>query len=323
MPTRSVVRPAGLALACAAAIVLCVPAVAGAKPKTVGANLRVVGPSGQTLAQQIQYAGTIKVRTDPGAQCFGQGTGGSGNEVRLAGANALGLVQDASATARDLRPLSLTDAFDFGLGVCGIGGFQAQGSASWYLKQNHTGAQVGGDQLPVKKGDEILWYLAPSFPYPSELAIEAPDLADPGSDIEVEVARYADDGTRSPVAGATVTGGSGAATTDAQGAATVAVGSDDATLRATSGADIPSNEEPVCVAASAKECSPQQVVAGTDKPDKIKGTELANKINARARNDLVKARGGGPDRINCGLGRKDVAVVDADDSVKACEKVKD
>ena len=60
MPTRSVVRPAGLALACAAAIVLCIPAVAGAKPKTVGANLRVVGPSGQTIAEQIQYTGTMR-----------------------------------------------------------------------------------------------------------------------------------------------------------------------------------------------------------------------------------------------------------------------
>ena len=322
MPTRSVLRPAGLVLACAAAIVLCIPAVAGAKPKTVGANLRVVGPSGQTLAQQVQYTGTVMVPTDPGAECFGQGTGGSGSEVKLAGANALGLVQDASATARDLRPLSLTDAFDFGLGVCGIGGFQAQGSASWYLKENHAGAQVGGDQLPVGKGDEILWYLAPSFPYPDELALEAPDVAEPGSDVSVEVARYGDDGARSPVAGATVGGGSGAATTDAQGTATVSVGSGDVTLRATSGADIPSNEERVCVAESPKECLPQQVVAGTDKPDKIKGTKLADKIKARARNDVVKARGGGPDRINCGSGRKDVAVIDADDSVKACEKVK-
>ena len=322
MPTRSVVRPAGLVLACAAAIVLCIPAVAGAKPKTVAANLRVVGPAGQTLARQIQYTGTAKVPTDPGAECFGEGTGGSGSEVKLAGANALGLVQDASGTARDLRPLSVTNAFDFGLGVCGIGGFQAQGSASWYLKQNHAGAQVGGDQLPVSKGDEILWYLAPSFPYPAELALEAPDVAEPESDVAVEVARYADDGARSPVAGATVSGGSGAATTDAQGTATVSVGSGDVTLRATRGADIPSNEERVCVAESPKECSPQQAVAGTDKPDKIKGTKLADKIKARARNDLVKARGGGPDRINCGSGRKDVAVIDADDSVKSCEKVK-
>src|SRR5918995_546143 len=242
MPTRSVVRPAGLVLACAAAIVLCIPAVAGAKPKTVAANLRVVGPAGQTLARQIQYTGTAKVPTDPGAECFGEGTGGSGSEVKL----------------------SVANAFDFGLGVCGIGGFQAQGSASWYLKQNHAGAQVGGDQLPVSKGDEILWYLAPSFPYPDELVLEAPDVAEPGSDVAVEVAGYADDGARSPVAGATVSGGSGAATTDAQGTATVSVGSGDVTLRATRGADIPSNEESVCVAESASECSPQQGIAGTD-----------------------------------------------------------
>jgi hypothetical protein len=296
------------------------PAVAGAKPKTVGADLRVVGPSGQTLAQQVQYTASVKVPTDPDAQCFGQGTGGSGSEFKLAGANALGLVQDASATAHDLRPLSLTDAFDFGLGVCGIGGFQAEGAASWYLKHNHAGAQVGGDQLPVKKGDQVLWYLAPTFPYPSELALEAPNSARPGADVDVEVVEYADDGTQGPAVGATVSGGSSPATTDAQGRASVELGSDEATLRATSGAAIPSNEVTVCVQAG--ECSPQQLIAGTGKPDKIKGTKLLDKIKARARNDVVKARGGGPDRINCGSGKRDVAFADGDDIVRACEKVK-
>src|SRR5918996_3988016 len=189
MPTRSLLRPARLTFACAAALLMIVPANAGAKAKTVPADLRVVGPTGQSLAQLVQYTGSVKVDTDPNAVCFGPDTGGSGAPVRLPGATALGLVQDASGTARDLQPLSLTDAFDFGLGVCGIGGFQAQGPASWYLKQNHAGAQVGGDQLTVKKGDDVLWYLAPSFPYPAELALEAPDVAEPESDVPVEVAR--------------------------------------------------------------------------------------------------------------------------------------
>jgi len=323
MPTRSLLRPARLTFACAAALLMIVPSVAGAKTKTVPADLRVVGPSGQSLAQLEQYTGSVKVDTDPNAVCFGPDTGGSGARVRLPGATALGLVQDASSTARDLQPLSLTDAFDFGLGVCGIGGFQAQGAASWYLKQNHAGAQVGGDQVALKKGDEVLWYLAPSFPYPSELELVAPDRAEPGGQIEVEVARYADDGTRTPAAGATVSGGSSPATTDAGGTATVTVGSSDVALRATLGTDIPSNEADVCVADAEGKCSPQHVIAGTGKPDKIKGTVLADKIKARASNDRVKARGGGPDHINCGSGRRDVAVVDAHDTVRACEKVKE
>jgi hypothetical protein len=302
-------------------MLMTVPTVAGAKPKTVGADLRVVGPSGQTLAQQIQYTGTVKAKTDPQAECFGPGSGGSGATVKLPGPTALGIVEDASATAGDLRPLSLTDAFEeLGLGVCGIGGFEAQGTASWYLKHNHAGAQVGGNQVALKKGDEVLWYLAPSFPYPSELALEAPSSASPGAQVEVEVVEYADDGTQTPAAGATVNGGSSPATTDPQGRASVELGSDEATLRATSGAAIPSNEVTVCVQAG--ECSPQQLIAGTGKPDRIKGTKLADKIKARAGNDVVKARGGGPDRINCGTGKRDVAIVDGDDTTRACEKVK-
>ncbi|HSJ18400.1 MAG TPA: hypothetical protein VK920_09930 [Solirubrobacterales bacterium] len=322
MPRRTALRPIGLKLACAVAISLTVPALAGAKSKTVGAELRVVGPDGQSLAELIQYTGTVRVPTDPDALCFGQGSGGSGARVKLPGSTALGAVQDASATDRDLRPLSLTDAFDFGLGVCGIGGLQAQGSHSWYLKHNHAGAQLGGDQLAVKKGDEVLWYLAPSFPYPPELRLEVPARAGPGSQVDVEVVAYADDGGSSPAAGATISGGESPATADAQGGARVDVGSGDVTLRATRGADIPSNEARVCVADSASECSAQQTIAGTVKPDKIKGTKFADKIKARGRNDRVKARGGGPDRVNCGSGKRDVAIVDPDDTTKACEKVR-
>jgi hypothetical protein len=323
MPTRSLLRPAGLAVACAAALLIIVPSVAGAKTKTVPADLRVVGPSGQSLAQLQQYTGSVKVPTDPGAECFGQGTGGSGNPVRLVGPNALGIVQDASKTARDVKPLSITDAFDFGLGVCGIGGFQAQGSASWYLKHDHTGAQISGEQIPLSKGDDVLWYLAPSFPYPPELALEAPDRVGAGP-IPVEVSQYADDGTRTPAAGVSVTGGSAIATSDSQGLANVPVsGQGGVTLRATRGVDIPAEEVPVCVGSPGPCGDPVgPVIAGTAKPDRMKGTGGSNKIKALASNDRVNARGGGADRVNCGSGRRDVALVDRTDAVRACEKVK-
>ncbi len=119
-----------------------------------------------------------------------------------------------------------------------------------------------------------------------------------------------------------MTGGSAPATTDAQGNATIPVGSSDVSVRATLGADIPSNAAEVCVADSARDCSPQQLVEGTGKRDKIKGTALADRIKSRNADDLVKARGGGPDTINCGKGKHDVAVVDSSDTTRACEKVK-
>jgi hypothetical protein len=317
MPIGSLRRPCVLIVACAVAMLLAVPPIAGATPKTVSADLRVVGPSGQTLAQLVQYTGSVRVPTDPNALCFGPGTGGSGNAVTIAGPTALGLVQDGSSAARELRPLSVTDAFDFGLGVCGIGGFQAQGSASWYVKQNHAGAQVGGDQLTVAKGDHILWYLAPTFPYPQELALEAPASVELREPFEVRVLAYADDGTATPAAGANV----GGRVTDAQGRATLELESGER-LQARRGTDIPSNEAIVCVK-PVTECGYQQTIAGTGKPDKVTGSKLADKIKARGRDDLVKARGGGPDRINCGTGKRDVAVVDPDDTVRACERIKE
>jgi hypothetical protein len=320
MPIRSL-RPAGLIAACAATILLSAPGTAGAK--SIVGDLRVLGPSGQTLAELDQYTRTVKLDTDPNAQCFGPGSGGSGDRVKVPGPTALGVVNDAAATARDLRPLSLTDAFDFGLGVCGIGGFQAQGSAFWYLKHNHAGALVGGDQLRLSKGDEVLWYLAPGFPPPPELSLEAPARVNPGEPINVQVFAHADDGTRTPAAGATVAGGGSPVTTNAQGTATVPAGSGNATLRATRGADIPSNEVRVCVSDASSECSPQRLIAGTKKRDKIKGTSLAENIKAKAQNDVVKAGGGSADRVNCGTGKRDVAVVDADDAVRACERVKE
>lgn len=316
MPIGSLRRPCGLIVAWAVAMLLAVPPIAGAKAKTVSADLRVVGPSGQTLAQLVQYTGSVRVPTDPNALCFGPGSGGGGNAVTIAGPTALGLVQDGSATARELQPLSVTDAFDFGLGVCGIGGFQAQGSASWYVKQNHAGAQVAGDQLTVAKGDHILWYLAPTFPYPQELALEAPASVELREPFEVRVLAYADDGTATPAAGANV----GGRVTDAQGRATLELESGER-LQARRGTDIPSNEAVVCVK-PVTECGYQQTIAGTGEPDKVKGSKLADKIKARGRNDLVKARGGGPDRINCGTGKRDVAVVDPDDGVRACERIK-
>lgn len=311
----------GFALVCGLFVLFVFPAAAAA---TTGADLRVVGPDGQTLAEHRQYTGGVKIKTDPDAECFGEGTGGSGDRVKVPGPTGLGIVKDALAMDRDLRPLSVTDAFEFGLGVCGIGGFESQGESFWYLKHNRAGSQVGGDQLRLTDGDEVLWYFAPGFPPPPELSLEAPARARPGDPFQVRVFEYADDGKRSPASGATVSGGSAPAATDAQGKATVVVaGPGTAALQATRDSDIPSNRAQVCVNADQKACPNHEgeLIVGTGKRDRVEGTRGSDTIRARGGNDLVSARDGEADQVNCGSGRRDVAEMDGTDTARRCERV--
>src|SRR5919108_4032271 len=147
MPKR-MLKPAGAAWLCLVVTsIAAAPALAG----TTTAHLRVVNTAGTTLANQSQVTGDVTIKTDPNATCFGP-PGGSGNNVNVPGPSALGIVKDAGLA------LSVTDQFSFGLGVCGIGGFSFhQGdSAFWYLKVNHVGAQVGGDQYILRAGDQVL-----------------------------------------------------------------------------------------------------------------------------------------------------------------------
>ena len=128
----------------------------------------------------------------------------------MPGANALGVVVEAAESRGRLNPLLLTDTFvsqGFGLGVCGIGGQVATGSAFWYTKVDHVGLQVGGSQFPIHAGQQVLWYLAPNFPPPAELVLNAPVREPAGAPFPVQVLAYGDDGTASPAAGAVISGG--------------------------------------------------------------------------------------------------------------------
>jgi hypothetical protein len=302
-----------------AALSLLAPAMATA---TEGVDLRVVNTVGTTLTELRQYTGTVHIDTDPGADCFGAGTGGSGKSVRVAGPTALGLVNDASETDADLRPLSVTDAFSFGLGVCGIGGFESSGDSFWYLKVDHFGSQTGGDQTPVGHGDTILWYLSPGFPPPRELFLRAPARAEVGVPYRVTVLSYGDGGGAAPAAGATVT--DAALPTDADGHTMVtSAPAGSHTLQATRGSTIPSNRLEVCVAAQLHECPSHrgQQIVGSDRGDSIRGTPGPDDIAARRGPDTVHARGGETDSIDCG-GGADKAVVDVHDVVDPnCEAV--
>jgi hypothetical protein len=237
--------PFRLAAACVPAFVLALSFAAVAAAKGVPASLRVVDSGGRVLAEKTLRAGTATVPTSPRATCFGAGTGGSGKPAKIGGSTALGLLGQAARTTRSLRPLLITDAFDFGLGLCGIGGRVAKGKAFWYLKVNHENPELGGELVKLHGGDEVLWYLSPDYEVsPLELALNAPDRIRAGKPFEVRVFSYDDRGKRRPAAGVKVTGGKGR--TGADGRAMVVL-KKPARLIARHGRDIPSNREAVCI----------------------------------------------------------------------------
>ncbi len=205
----------------------------------------MVGAGGRALAEETLQTGTTKVPTSPKATCLGKGTGGSGKHVTVKGPTALGLLAQAAKSTASLRPLLVTDAFvsEFGLGICRVGGSAGTAKQSWYLKVNHKNPELGGDSVKLRKDDEVLWALAP-FPYPNELALEAPSESVPGVPFEVRAFSYNDKGKRKPAAGATVPGATGP--TAADGRATVVLTAP-TRLVARHGKDIPSNGVPVCV----------------------------------------------------------------------------
>ena len=287
----------------------------------VPVDLRVVDTDGFTMAQQTQFTDTVTVKTSPEADCFGP-PGGSGAEVTLNGPTALGAVWDASEADADLRPIWLTDQFGFGLGLCAIGGKVPPSSGFWYLKVNHVGSQVGGDQAVVNSGDDVLWYLTPNFPPGDELELLGPELAKPGEPFQVQVVSYTDSGDRSPAQGVLVSGAF--EPTDANGFTTVTTSSEgNFSLQATRGIDIPSNVLDVTVNAELDPCATAVAdeIVGSGKRDKIVGTEMPETITARGGKDRVNSVGGCADVVDCGSG-KDKARVDALDSVRRCNRVK-
>jgi hypothetical protein len=240
--------PFRLTAVCLSALVLALAFTASASAKGFSADLRVVGSGGKVLAEKTVATATTSVKTSPKAECFGKGSGGSGAAVTLKGNTAMGLLARGSKLVASLRPLSISDSFDFGLALCGIGSSVAKGSSSWYLKINHKSLQVGGDVATIKPGDEVLWALAkteaPDYKYPGELVLTAPSKAQAGKAFTVQVFSYDEKGKKTPQAGATVTGASGP--TDAAGRATVTLAKP-ALLMAKASGEIPSARERVCV----------------------------------------------------------------------------
>jgi hypothetical protein len=244
MPRITPIRPAA---ACALALALSLSITAGAAAKG-SVDLRVVGSGGKILAERTLGTATTSVKTSPKATCFGKGSGGSGKAVSIDGNTALGLLARASKSTGSLRPLLISDSFDFGLALCGVGKSVAKGSASWYLKVNHRALAVSGDAAKIRPGDEVLWALAtteaPDYAYPNELSLTAPRTATAGKAFSVQVVSYDGKGKRTPVAGATVTGAG--APTGSDGRTTVTL-SKSRRLIARHDEEIPSAQVAVCV----------------------------------------------------------------------------
>lgn len=237
-----------LAAACALALSLTFAFAAVAAAKGPMAELRVVGSGGKVLAEKPVPTAKVSVKTSPKATCFGPGSGGSGKNVEIKAGTALGLLANGAKMLAALRPLLISDSFDFGLALCGVGSSIAKGSSSWYLKINHKSLEVSGDAAKIKPGDEVLYALvkteAPDFAYPDELALTAPNSVKAGMPFTVRAWAYDGKGKRTPQAGAKVTGA--AQPTGADGRTTVTL-SKPAKLIARSGGEIPSAREPVCV----------------------------------------------------------------------------
>lgn len=238
-------RPFRLRTVIACALALCLMLALAASASATTATLRVVGKNNKVLAEGPVKTKDISVKTDPTATCVGSGTGGSGKPFALQGNTALGLLADGAKTIPQLRPLSITDHYSFGLVLCGVGKSVGKpNGASWYLKINHKGATVGGDKAKIKAGDEVLWDLAPSFPYPEELVVSAPQQATAGVPFAVHVYAYNEKGKRRPVQGAAVTGA--IAPTDKNGKVMITL-TEPTALIAGLGDDIPSAAAPVCL----------------------------------------------------------------------------
>jgi len=185
------ITPFRLAAVCALALSLTFAFTAVASAKGLMADLRVVGAGGKVLAEKTVPSASVSVKTSPKATCFGPGSGGSGDSVQLKGNTAMGLLASGAKMIAALRPLSISDHFDFGLALCGIGSSVAKGSSSWYLKINHKALEVGGEVAKIKAGDEVLWALAkteaPDYAYPDELVLTAPDATKAGASFTVRV----------------------------------------------------------------------------------------------------------------------------------------
>ena len=309
-----------------AACVIAVTLASTAAAATVPAELRVEATADTDLSHGWTYfSDTATLTGDERKPC-----GGKGETHTLEGATALGLLEFARAHNKRLNPLRVSDEFDFGLLVCGIGPFLADAAENefWTYKVNHQGPEVGADQYSLKPGDEVLWVHAnytTGENSGNELDLTAPGTVEPGVPFEVTVSEYDLAGTKTPAAGARVQVlGGQQVVADEEGKAEVTLSGDQRkpVLRAYRGSDIPSAGVRVCVGRCEKVF--KQRFFGTSKRDVVEAKgDFAEYVKAGRGPDKIDVSGDSfSDRVVCGGGR-DLVVADEDDRIApSCEKVR-
>jgi len=310
-----------------AALAACVFVVLAAWPAIADAvttKLRVeadghdIGPGFRYVHDSASYT------TFNGGSCHG-----SGNEGSLDGPTALGLVIQAADFTRDLRPVRISDEFDFGLLVCGIGGFESSDTAYWLYKVDHVAPEVGADQFPITRSNkEVLWYFVNGTTNSgNELELSLSDnIVQAGEPVEVTVRSYDFNGQASPAAGVRLEG-AGDVMTGADGTAEVVF--DEASrpfIRGVRDPDIQTDLLHLCVwEDSASECKKWLTgwTVGTGGDDRMRGTDNPERLAGRGGDDTVNSRGdGASDSVRCGRG-DDVARADKLDRVRRnCETVR-
>lgn len=139
----------------------------------VRVTLRVHSPDGTQIVSALVHSSARSVKTSKRALCFGAGSGGSGERVPtgLRAPNALGVLADAATEIRALGPLRVTDSFadSFGLGLCGVGGFDADPESQyWAFWVDGVFGEGAVDLQPVRGASTIVFALRPAADYPAE-----------------------------------------------------------------------------------------------------------------------------------------------------------
>lgn len=226
--------------------VVCAVTPAGIASAKVKAELRVQGGQLQSLDAGTTYrTGTETLKSSD--KC-GPTTE---NSHTIKGSTATGLLETAQRENKKLRPVRVSDTFDFALLVCEVGPFGSfSATKAWLYKVNHKSPDVGGEQFELKKNDSVLWYFANFFTGSNtgdELVLKAPNKVTRGQDFTVRVEAYDSTGKKTPAEGVAISGGT-FGLTDATGASTGSISTSKgfARLKGTRGIDIPTQPKLVC-----------------------------------------------------------------------------
>jgi RTX calcium-binding nonapeptide repeat (4 copies) len=306
-------------LATALALALAFPAAAAGR--SVVADLHVEAGD-RPLAAGSFVTDTARIQTDQRPGCDG-----SGNVATIQGPTALGLLAHASRVNGRLRPFGVSDEFDFGLFVCGVGDFVGSDTSFWLYKVDHVAPEVGGDQFRVSRGDDVLWYFQDTTTGTNtgdELVLEAPARARSGQPFEVTVWAYDAAGNRTAAADASVSGATVQRTDDEGKATIVSARTGEIRLRAERGSDIPSAPLEVCLGERLRDCPATrgERIQGTSRGDRIRATGGPDVVLGRGGADRISVRGGGRDRVRCGSGRDRVSADRRDRVSRDCEVVR-